>query len=404
MAMTLQLRIKGVCQNLMIKKLNLKFLRLFSVLLLLFISLAGFTYCNMNSGAVDSGDGGDSSHNNIIYLAGSYQMGTVYVASYWEDNDGSINKIDLIQDVTESEAKEIYVDNESNIHIAGVYDDKPVYWLIVGEQITMTQLSSTNQSEANTIFVSENYVFIAGKTYNGSKDVAVYWKINRSNLSDIEEYEATDGSMNAYINSIYVYNNDVYLAGRYQSSTEFISCYWKHSGDSFTTVDLETSVDEAEATDIYIENDVIYVVGKYVDATGYYIAGYWKGTEGNLTDYSLPEGHVNGAPSSIYIYNGVVYIGGNYQNESQAYTTTAAYWKDDGGEITLVSLTDGITTDSYVKSVFVNDNGVYCGGYTLPQLSTSVATYWLTEQDNTTDTSLNDGSYRAKIYSVYVVN
>lgn len=374
---------------------------LLTVLLLLLTLLASISSCEKNPNGNDAGDAGNNSQN-IIYTAGSYQTGSVYVACYWKHDAGNIDKVDLNQGVTESEAKDIYVDNNNNIHIAGTYDTKPVYWLDDGEQIIRTELTTETQSEANSIFVDDAYIYIGGKIYNGTKDVAVFWEINRNDLSDIVVYEATDGSMNAYVNSIYVYNEDVYLAGRYRSSSEFVACYWKYSEGTFTTTDLETSTAEAEATDIYVETGMVYVSGKYVDGTGYYIAGYWKGAEGNLTSYTLPEGHVNGSPNSLFIYDGIVYIGGHYQNESHSNTTVASYWLDDGsGNIELISLTDGITTDSYVKSVFVNEDGVYSAGYTLPQLSTSVAAYWFT--GGTTEViNSTDGSYRAKSYSIFI--
>jgi hypothetical protein len=119
-----------------------------------------------------------------------------------------------------------------------------------------------------SMYVSNNDVYIAGN-YDG---VASLWK------NGIRTALATNGSNAA---SVFVNGNDVYVAGSelYQSSSK--AKYWKNG----VSVDLTDGTNYASANSIYVKGNDVYVAGRETNAQGKYVAKIWKnGTATSLTD------------------------------------------------------------------------------------------------------------------------
>ncbi|HPB48230.1 MAG TPA: hypothetical protein PLX16_06410, partial [Exilispira sp.] len=73
--------------------------------------------------------------------------------------------------------------------------------------------------KANSIYVSGSDIYVAGYYYNGTNNIACYWKNgSKTGLSAGNASEA---------NSIYLSGSDIYVAGYYNNGSNNIACYWK---------------------------------------------------------------------------------------------------------------------------------------------------------------------------------
>ncbi len=103
-----------------------------------------------------------------------------------------------------------------------------------------TDLTTISYSDANSIFVSNDNIYVAGKHYDGNYR-ACYWKNNnRVDLSTI--------SSTAY--SIFVLNNDVYVAGVEDNRASL----WKNN----TQINLEIpeGTTSSSATSAYVASSL----------------------------------------------------------------------------------------------------------------------------------------------------
>lgn len=200
---------------------------------------------------------------NDTYVAG-WGSGGNFQAKYWK-NGIAVNL------PTGWEATSIYV-SDNDVYVAG-YDSGQVakYWKNgIGVNLS-TNVSG--YSSANDIFVSGNDVFLAGVVgemiYYGygysekGPPSAVYWRngmaINLPNGSEAH--------------SIYVSGNDVYVAGRGYDGNNSIAKYWKNG----IAVTLPNGT---QAKSIYVSGADVYVAG---DNNGR--AKYWKnGAEVSLSN------------------------------------------------------------------------------------------------------------------------
>lgn len=147
-----------------------------------------------------------------------------------------------------------------------------VYWKN-GVLVALTD--GTHDSQANSIFVSKDDVYIAGAVSdkpvpadasipNIGPNHATYWK----NGNAIEL--ASDGSSSA--TSIYVSGGDVYVAGRDLSAAGALAVYWKNGVESRLTTSGGASADQ-----IVVLGSDVYVAGTVLaPETHSYHAVYWK--------------------------------------------------------------------------------------------------------------------------------
>ncbi len=175
----------------------------------------------------------------------------------------------------------------------------------------------------------------------GSPNRALYWKdANTNNLSD--------GSRNAFAKSIFISNNDVYVAGEeHNTNNIYVAKYWKNG----QTVELSNGIKHAFTTAIAVSGNNVYVSGSQ-ETNAQRQAKYWvNGTENNLTD-----GTNHAVANAIFVSGNDVYVAGNMNIPMES----ARYWKN--GVQTILSQSTSFVR-SVANSIYVDGNDVYVAGY-----------------------------------------
>jgi len=275
--------------------------------------------------------------------------------------------------VTECNTKGVYV---AGYEILG--SDKSVAKVWKNGVATSLTNGST-RAYAASVYISENDVFVAGyendgNNYNGNDNylVAKVWK-NGVAIS------LTDGSTNGRANSVYVSGDDVYVAG----TKATIATIWKNG----VAISL-TSV-QSEAHSIYISNNDVYVAGAVSNENGQTIATVWK----NDVATSLTNGFSRNIANSVYVSDTDVYVAGSGGGDNGGTYYIAKAWKNGN----LTPLSDGSNNDEYATSIFVSDNDVYVSGYETIANDKWVAKIW----KNGVATSLSNDGY-VNTTSIYV--
>jgi hypothetical protein len=269
------------------------------------------------------------SETKNVYLAG-YEWGSSYkTACYWENG----MMVDLMTNPSnDSYARAIYVYN-NDIYVAGYYNgsyDVACYW----KNGVRTDLHTTSLAHALSIFVTADHVYVSGDQASGFL-TACYW---------IDGVRTDLGTSDSSAKSILVSGSDIYTAGNYYLAGRYEACYWKNS----TRIDLETLNEGSYAYSMFIYNNDIYIAGIYVEhIESEYIskACYWKnGTRTNLTtdnEYAVAR--------SIFVTPIDVYVGGQ-----KGYL--ACYWRN--GEIQ----TYGEPNTDIINSIWAIDSDLYLSG------------------------------------------
>lgn|GEM_PF-965489 len=246
------------------------------------------------------------------------------------------------------------------------------YWAD-GQETTLS--NGSNDAYANSIFVNGSDIYIAG-----TNAVPVYWQNNTETKLSIK---STYGAAN----SVCVSGNNVYIAGNDSSKAVF----WKDGAETF----LDNVTDSGSfGTSACVSGNDVYIAG-----TRGYNAVYWK--NGNivcLTGYNVPTQHVR--VNGISILNGDTYVVG-YVNYAASPFPSLNYWaKDVATDLnTGYDLTSPNNNYGEVSSVFVSGNDVYVSGMvvTTNQMINN-AVYW----KNGVETVLPSSAANAFASSIYV--
>lgn len=119
-------------------------------------------------------------------------------------------------------------------------------------------LANKSDSYARSIFVSENDVYVAGFMRDKGRYIATLWKNGTTQ-------KLTDGYEDAKAHSVFVSNNDVYVAGIEGSDYyRSVAVLWKNG----IPQNLTDGNHKAEAHSVFVSGDDVYVVGvgyEYVD-------------------------------------------------------------------------------------------------------------------------------------------
>lgn len=162
-------------------------------------------------------------HNNDIYVAGGYENR----ACYWKNS----TRIDLQNNAGINSI----VATNNYVYAAGFFTNEEsrisCYWI----DGVKTDLSSSGYSEANSIFIQNGNVYIAGYTAIGDTVTACFWKndvrtdLYSSNIwGESSWYAGEISTLPATANSIFVFDDDIYIAGRYRTENGEFACYWKN--------------------------------------------------------------------------------------------------------------------------------------------------------------------------------
>ena len=214
------------------------------------------------------------------------------------------------------------------------------FWMD-GHETALT--NGSNDAYANSIFVSGSKVYIAGTDAStDSYGFPVYWQNNTEVKLPIK---SSAGSAN----SVYVLGNDIYVAGIDSSK----AVYWKNGTETF----LDNTDSGSSASAVLVSGSDVYIAG-----TRGYNAVYWK--NGNLvclTGYSVPTQHVR--VNGISVIKGDVYVVG-YVNYAASPFPYMNYWAKG----VATDLNTGYDVSSpnnnfgQVCSMFASGNDLYIAG------------------------------------------
>lgn len=232
-----------------------------------------------------------------VYLCGRVNNGT-NIATYWKNGTA----VALENGYSSADA---IVISKGDVYVAGMRmsSETNKSAATVWKNGVAQQISDATFNEfVRDMFVQNNDVYVAGFAWNGSKQVATYWK-NSTKVFLSEETTVAS--------SIFVSGNDVYACGWENKAGVYRACYWKNGNITYLT----NGTHAAEAYGIFVSGTDIYVAGRDNN-----IATYWK----------------NGTPTSVFLNSGfenayAVAVSGDDVYVSGYAGNIALYWhKSDG--------------------------------------------------------------------------
>ncbi len=212
------------------------------------------------------------------------------------------------------------------------------------------QILSTNESNANSVFVSGDDVYVVGQEFNPTRK-AMLWKNGiAQTLSEIN----TDAS------SVFVSgDNNIYVAGsEYGSRNVPYARFWENG-----QMQILNEGSYSRALAVYGSGDDVYVAGYESTATSVESATLW--VNGQMQTLSSAYSFAY----SVYVAGDNVYVGG-YENNAQN-VPCAAIWENGVIQI----LDDGSEGTSQAYSVFASDSNVYATGFVMRDMIRQ-ATVW----------------------------
>lgn len=230
---------------------------------------------------------------------------------------------------------------DPSVYVCGEDGDNACYWKNGKETIL-------SKGSARSVYVLDNDIYIAGYIDNGKHTVACYWK------NDTLVY-LSDGSGDALANAICISDNDVYVAGYGGNGNYPMACYWKNG----TAIYLTDGTDYAAISSIYVSGNSVYTAGVETALNGFDKAKYWKNSKEE--ELSITN-NISSSASSVYVSGNDVYIAGDDGN-------SAVYW-ENGKETVL----NGNGMGKYVCS---SGSDVYIAGEVYDATSSNgLAVYW----------------------------
>jgi hypothetical protein len=215
-----------------------------------------------------------------VYVAGyaSYPF-HYFTVGYWKNGKEHIL-------ANSGATKSIYVSND-DVYVTGYehYFPQAVYW----KNGTPHELADGKRAVANAIYLSEDDVYVAGSKpdFLGPRKVDFYWKNGtRHNLS-----------ISGTANSMYVADGNVYLAGYVMVNSVAVAAFWKNG--------TLHKLSDGKANSIYVNGGNVDVAGWKCDGSQC-IVKYWK--NGALVHKYQISGSPD--LSLSFISNGDIYVVG----------------------------------------------------------------------------------------------
>lgn len=238
-----------------------------------------------------------------------------------------------------------------NVYVAGYSGNNSSARAVVWKNGIETPLTDGDRkSETQSIFVVNEDVYVAGYEYNAEfTEVAKVWKNGVATI-------LTDGSTRAFARSVFVSENDVYVAGS-EVIINSIAKIWKNGVSSILSND-------GDANAVFVAGNDVYVAGSTSQGQTS-TATVWK--NGIATE--LTNGNTLARLSSVFVVGSDVYTAGRERSSSN--NSVAKVWKN--GVVTL--LTDGGEV-AVAASIFVAGTDVYVSGYEDNAVGTFTARIW----------------------------
>lgn len=242
----------------------------------------------------------------------------VYCLGILVDNSGNLNyylwknNSILISLGTNFLAMDFAIDGNDIYIIGQVYNPQfGHYQGKIWKNGILSNLTSTGKESFTSITISNHDVYVSGWYYVGNNSYTAYWKNNTVTTLN-------NGTTECGINSIEIFENNVYVTGYEKNSNNVsVAKYWKNGVPTLLT----NGNYGATAGTIRIINNDIYVSGIEYNSAGDRILKYWKnGTETALTNGNYFEPQIS---SMEIIDNNVLTIG--YSDENLSIATLFNY-------------------------------------------------------------------------------
>ncbi len=221
-----------------------------------------------------------------IYAAGYYRNGAGrYVACLWIDDGKSVTLIDIAA--------------------GAIKDDYP--------------------TQAASVFVSSDVVYVAGSVTDGAERIACLWKYDADGRQIESDKLAAEGFNDFRPSSLFVLDNDFYVAVDYKNHEQLktAAALWINSGQTVLADDPG-----AAARSVYVSDGTAYICGDYAVSKTARAACVWEATDGGITERRLyPQG--NSRAFSVFVSQGDVYAAGSHEaKDKPGIENTACFWKN----------------------------------------------------------------------------
>ena len=286
----------------------------------------------------------------------------------------TLDKTTLSLDVGESER--ITAKVEPNQRLAWANSDSSVVLaeLAADHAVTITAKSAgsanitaavdSDRSISATCTVTVNDVYVAGCEYRYGVYAPVIWKNGQTQYL---------GAGSGMAESVFVYNNDVYVAG-YEGNVGKI---WRNG------LLYQNLGSGAYPASLYVSNGNIYVAGYGLNTQGLNVATLW--VNGTTQRLSTDESYAY----CVHVSGGDVYVAGERRDQIQS----ALLWKNGS-----IQVLGGAMEASIATSVTVSGGIVYVAGVEATASGIQSVVLWR----NGTPQRISDGRYRATAHSVFV--
>ena len=247
-------------------------------------------------------------------------------------------------------------------------------------------------SIANSVFLSGNDLYVAGAmrrasetdaTRKTSEMVATIWKNDDCTiLSDETNYTMA--------NSIFILNDEIYVAGVERNANTYIATIWIIRGNEVIPIQCNGKGD-AEAHSFLVSRDGICVVGVGKNPDERWVARNWNANNGNILPFPLSDVRYREKPSSLFVSGRDVFA---IEHEHSTGSRQIATPKKNGERITLHN---DENSNTEVQSVYASGNDVYVAGTKNQTGNKPAAVYW----KNGNIHPLTNGEYKAFAMGVF---
>jgi hypothetical protein len=217
--------------------------------------------------------------------------------------------------------------NSNNISTAMLWKD--------GTGINLTD--GSRNAWANSVFATGNDVYVCGHEVNITNQVAFLWK--NGTKTQVPGFSVAS--------SIFISGTDVYICGQYEAPIPrgIIS---KNGVNTY----LSNGVNSTLCHSVFVAGNDVYVCGEASNpASGAIVAQLWK--NGAVT--ILSDAGKEASAYDVFVAGIDVYVVGKERNANGKYV--AKLWKNGAA----TNLTDG-TKDANANTVFVDGSDIYVGG------------------------------------------
>jgi len=330
-----------------------------------FISISAAILLVLSSAACDKITGrGD------VYVAGHELIQDREVATVWRNGVAQHLKMDSGYD--DSDALSVFVAGK-DIYVSGTEGQ----YGSLGQEATLwkngtpQRLNERNVSCANSVYVSDNNVYVAGYEWNTiagtvnpfEKCTPVLWKNGTPQYLSNAKPDSQEAS------SVFVSGNDVYVVGEMIKGRRQTPTLWKN-GTPETLERLNDANIFASINCVFVSDGDVYVSGNMKRPQGKSVPTIWKNGRIHLR---LGDGNNDAVVSSIYVSGPDIYAVGYEANGSRE-KRFAMLWKNGEPQ----RLSDG-QSNIFADSVCVKGKNVYAVGseiITLAPSRESVALLW----------------------------